>query len=53
MAGTRYGIAAQVFGVAHESPYSMNLSLRSDRKLHLDVAAGAIATFFAESEIVE
>jgi hypothetical protein len=53
MAGTRYGIAAQAFGVAHESPYSMNLSLRSDRKLHLDVAAGAIATFFAESEIIE
>jgi hypothetical protein len=53
MAGTQYGIAAQVFGVAHEFLDSMSSSLRSDRKLHPDVAAGAIATFFAESEIIE
>ena len=31
----------------------MSFSLFSDRKLHLDVAAVAIATFFAESEIIE
>jgi hypothetical protein len=53
MAGTRYGMSCQVFGISHEFIDSMSFSLFSDRKLHLDVAAGAIATFFAESEIIE